>query len=403
MSGPTASPSAIAAPFSGGAAIAIFAGLSALGQFASNIYLPSLPAVAADLAAPLATVQITATAFLATVGAVQLLYGPLSDRYGRKRVLAWGVLFYVAGSALCAAAPSIEWLIAARAAQAAGAGAGLVLARAMVRDLHSGPELQRMMAAITMAFALVPGLTPFLGGVLEASLGWRSTFLFTALLGVVTLTLVAGYLPETNRTPVARLDLGAAASGYLAAIRVDGFLRLALATACVVGAMAAFFVGSPGVFIDELGVSPVEYGLYPPLAVSGFLVGGMVTRRMAGRVSAERLALLGLIAMGVAVWGMLGLLAVGLVHKFVIAGAMVVYVSGLGVFMPTAIAAALSMFADRIGIASAVRGFLQMAMGALATGLTSLLQPLTPMLAFPLIMAAATTAATLVLVKRRRA
>ncbi|RMD63273.1 MAG: Bcr/CflA family efflux MFS transporter [Alphaproteobacteria bacterium] len=370
--------------------VMLLTALTALGQFASNIYLPALPAVARSLSVDMGRVQMTFTAFLAAFAFAQLMYGPLSDRFGRRPVLIFGILLYIAGSILCALAPAIGFLIAARILQAIGAAAGIVIARAVVRDVFDGPDLARVLALITIVFALVPGLTPLVGGILQDAFGWRAIFLATVALGLLVIAATALRLPESNLHPLPALRFGEAFSGYGAILKDPVFARYAVSSAFIIGAMSAFFAGSPAVYIETLGISATEYGFYPPLAVSGFIIGGAITRRLVRRVSYERITITGLAIMLVGASVMIGLPLVGLLHKHGLNLAIVIYVTGLGVFMPTAVAAALERFSDRAGSASAMVGFLQMAAGALSTAIVGVMQPSLPVLAFPAVMLCAT-------------
>jgi DHA1 family bicyclomycin/chloramphenicol resistance-like MFS transporter len=383
--------------------IALLTALSALGQFASNIYTPSLPAVARDLGASAGLVQLTLAAFLASFAVAQLLYGPLSDRFGRRGVLFAGLGVFLVGTAGCALAPSVSALLAWRIVQAAGAAAGIVIARAVIRDVFDGVELARVMALVTMAFALVPGLTPLLGGVVQDLAGWRPAFWLTLAIGAGLTAVAAAKLPESNLRPLDRLDLKGAMAGYARVLGDATFTRYALAVAFVFTGMSAFFAGSPAVFIDRLGVSSTEYGLYPPLAVTGFIIGGAVTRRLSGRVPADRLAGVGLLVLAGSALAMLAVLGGLLVHKHVINAAMVVHVTGLGIFMPTAMATAIGRFPDRAGTAAAAIGCLQMMGGGAGALGASALQAAWPLLAFPAVMAAGSVLAVAVFTVRRPA
>lgn len=367
------------------ALVVLLAALAAVGQFASNIYLPSLPAVAQSFGVPIGAVQITLAVFLATFAVMQLVVGPLSDRFGRRPVLLAGLVVFLAGSGLCLVAETLALLNVGRAVQAAGAAAAFVISRAITRDLFSGETLARVMALVTMVFALVPGLTPLLGGLLQQAGGWRLTFVATVVFG--TLVLVAVFrIVETNRTPLTRIDIKAIRAGYTSVLQSPVFLRFAVPSALVFASLSAFFAGSPAVYIDRLGVSPVEYGFYPPLTITGFFIGGIVTRRLVGRVPTATLAGIGLAQMVIASGVILLPPLAGLLHKHLFTAGMTLFVSGLGVFLPTAVAAALSPFPLIAGSAAAMLGFMQMAGGALGTILVSVLSAREPVLAFPLVM-----------------
>ncbi|TMU28559.1 multidrug effflux MFS transporter [Halomonas sp. ATBC28] len=378
--------------------IVLLAGMAALGQFASNIYTPSLPAVAQEFVTTTASAQLTFVVFLAVFAAGQLVYGPVADRYGRRPVLFTGLALFLVGTAGCALAPTLDTLIAARVVQAAGAAAGVVVSRAATRDSFEGAELARAMAAVTIAFALVPGLTPLLGGLLQSVAGWRTIFWATFVFGAGVATLAVLKLPETLKERSPALNLKSVGSAYRIVLSDPVFLGNTVTVGFVFGSMSAFFSASPALFIDRLGVGPAEYGLYPPLAVSGFIIGGVAVRRFAGNVSSRRIALGGLGLMMSALALMLMLPLAGIVHKHVFNATMVLNVTGLGLFLPTAISAALQRHPSRAGTAASLQGFLQMAGGASGAFAVGLIQDGLPILALPLTMFICVTAALLLFI-----
>jgi MFS transporter, DHA1 family, multidrug resistance protein len=365
--------------------IVLLTAMTALGQFASNVYLPALPAVAADFSAPMNQVQWTLALFLVVFALGQLVYGPLSDRFGRLAPLKLGLLVYLAGSIGAALAPSLAALLACRAVQAAGGAAGVVVARAMVRDSFAGPALARVMALISIVFGLVPGLSPLVGGIATDVLDWRATFWLTAVLGVAVL-IGTIQLAETNLRPEPLLNLRAILSAYRGVLVNRPFMAFALSAALIVGSLSAFFAGSPSLLIERIGISPTEYGFYPPFAVSGFMIGGAMARRMAGRTSPADIVRIGLSVMLLGALLLAVPAMIGAFGKYQVAAAMVVHISGLGLVMPTAVAAALSTIRDQIGSASAVLGFLQIASAAAGAFAVSLAQPHYPIAAFPVVM-----------------
>ncbi|MBZ2188225.1 multidrug effflux MFS transporter [Alcanivorax sp. JB21] len=379
--------------------IVLLAAMAALGQFASNIYTPSLPAVAHEFVTTTANAQLTFVVFLAVFAAGQLAYGPAADRYGRRPVLFTGLALFLVGTAGCALAPTLDVLIAARVVQAAGAAAGVVVSRAATRDSFEGAELARALAAVTIAFALVPGLTPLLGGLLQSLSGWRSIFWATFVFGAGVAILAVLKLPETLKARSPALNVKSVGSAYRIVLSDPVFLGNAMTVGLVFGSMSAFFAGSPALFIDRLGVGPAEYGLYPPVAVSGFIVGGIAVRRFAGQVPSRRIALGGLGMMVFSLALMLGLPLAGIVHKHAFNAAMVLNVTGLGLFLPIAISAALQRHPGRAGTAASLQGFLQMAGGASGAFAVGLIQGNLPILAMPMTMFAFVTAALLLFVK----
>ena len=377
-------------------AILLLAAIAAIGQFASNVYTPSLPFVAESLDVTSVEAQLTFAVFLASFAVAQLVYGPIADRIGRRPVLFVGLALFLAGTIACAIAPSLGMLIAARMVQAVGAAAGIVVSRAATRDSFDGIELTKTLAAVTIAFALVPGLTPLLGGVIQSLAGWRAIFWVTLCVGIAVTFWAAIRLPETLVTKSEAISVRTVAWNYTIILKDRIFRGYALTVAMVFGSMSAFFAASPQLFISHLGVGPAEYGLYPPLAVSGFIIGGIITRRLAGKISARRIARIGLVIMTVALAMMLIMPLVGFVHKHTFNGAMILNVTGLGVFLPTAIAGALQRFPDKAGSAASVQGFVQMSGGALGAFSVGLVQSKLPILAMPLTMLTAVLIAWIV-------
>ena len=374
------------------ALVALLTALAGLGQFASNIYIPSMPAMAAALGVTMSAVQATLAVFLAVFAVFQLVCGPLSDRFGRRPVLLVAMSTFIAGTVTCAVAPDLATLIGGRILQGAGASAAFVVSRAITRDLFTGADLARVTALILIAFSLVPGLTPLIGGMLQEWGGWRWTFGAAVVFGLVIFACVLR-LGETNGVTVPRLDGPAIRAAYAEVLRSRSFLQCALSSSLAFACLSAFFAGSPDMYISRLGVSPIEYGLYPPLTLTGYVVGGMLTRRLVGEMSTTVIGGLGLALILLATLAIAAFPAAGILNKHVFTGCMIMFVTGLGVFMPTAVAAALTPFAGIAGSASAMLGFMQTAGCALgAFTVSALLGPLAA-LAFPLVMAAAGLAA----------
>ena len=374
--------------------IFLLAGIAAVGQFASNIYTPSLPSVALDLGVSQGASQATLAVFLGAFAITQLVVGPLSDQFGRKPILLIGLAVFLVGTMLCSTAVDFSDLLFGRIVQGSGSAAGIVVSRAMTRDSFEGVELARVLAAVTIAFALVPGFTPLIGGFVEQMLGWRATFWITGALGLLLALIVIRTLPETLASH-RRVSPFTEVAEYGAILRDPVFGPNALAVACAFASMSAFFSGAPAVLIGTLGVSPIEFGLYPPVAVSGFVIGGVITRRMAARVAARAMSVLGARIMLAGAVLLFLPPAFGLLNKFLINGAMVVHVTGLGILLPASIAAALQRFPKKAGAAAALQGFLQMSGGALGAASAAALMSALAELSFPTVMLLAATLAWL--------
>lgn len=376
-------------------AIALLTAMSALGHFANNIYLPSLPAIARDLATPISVVQLTLTVFLATIAVTQLVVGPLADRYGRRPTIVLGLLLFMIGSIVSATAATIDLVMVGRVLQAAGAGACLVASRAVTRDSFAGASLARVMATTSMGFSVIPSLVPLLGGAIQEFAGWRWSFWASAVAGSIVLICVALRLPETGRERLEIRHPGLLIIAYLPVIANRRMLGFSAAGMGAMGGLFAFYAGSPTIFIDRLGISPTGYGLYPPLSVLGFLAGSLFAQRKAGKIREERLVTIGLVILVLGAIAMVLPPALGFLHRFALIGAMATFVSGLGIVMPTSMAATLRIFPERAGTAAALLGFLQMGAGALGAALASALKAPLDILAFPAAMLAFATLALL--------
>lgn len=359
--------------------------ITSIGQFATNIQLPSFIAIASDFDVDPSLVPLTLVVYLSTFAISQLLFGPVSDRHGRKPVLNGGLLAFIIGSALCALSPTIWLLLIGRGLEGVGAGAAMVVGRAVLRDLLSGAPFARAMALITALGALLPSVAPLVGGLLQTLAGWRASFWLVALVAGVGLAGLNRSLPET-------CDQTRSASGlapfrlYSELMRSRRFVTWSIGAMAAMGGLFAFFSGSPAVFIGEMGISPAEYGLYPPIVASGFALGAMIVRRRASRVSAFKLAAFGALLMGLGTASIIAPLAAGHLSRIGILAGITVFVCGLGAYLTIAVSDALEAFPDRAGSASALIGFAQTAGAAIAGVLVALLQPHAGTLTFPLVM-----------------
>jgi len=355
------------------ATVAMLAALAALGQFANSVYLPSFPAMEAALATDAAHVQLTLAAFLIPFGVGQLVAGPLADRYGRRPILFGGLLVFLAATVACGLAQSVDVLIAGRAVQGLGACTGVIVARAVVRDAFDGDEMGRVMGMISMAFTAVPALAPFLGGAAQDLVGWRASFALAALAGVAVFAVAFRRLPETNPSFGASLNL---AGRYGPVLRSPVFLGYTALSAAALGGVFAFHAGAPHLFIAELGVSATEFGVYPSLTVTGFLLGAWMVRRYLLAWGERRLMVLGAALLVAAPSSMIAAIAWDALAVWPMVGAMWVFVWGMGITVPLSIAGAIRGFPERAGTAAAALGFCQMLAAAAGTALVSALAPL---------------------------
>jgi len=341
--------------------------LVAFGPLSTDLYLPSLPTLVRVFGTDIATVQLTLSVFLVGFAVSQLAYGPLSDRFGRRPVLIGGVTVFVLASAACMLAQSIEQLIAARFLQALGSCCGPVLGRAVVRDVYGRERAATVLAYMPMAMAVAPAIGPLFGGFLTSLFGWRANFLFLVGFGVLILAAVWFLLDETNRhRDELALHPRRLAGNYALLLRSRTWLGFTVCIAATYSAMFAFISGSSFVLIGHFGLSPELFGLSFGTIVLGYMVGSFTAGRLSHRLGIDRMVRLGSTLAGAA--GLIGAaLALGRIdHTAAILAPMFSFMVGAGLMMPNAQAGALGPFATMAGAASALMGFFQMGLAAVA-------------------------------------
>ncbi len=331
------------------------------------MYLPAFPQLMRDFSTSMGQVQLTLSIFLVGFAVAQLIYGPLADRYGRKPVMLGGLLLFFFSSIGVASAESITTLSLLRLLQALGGSAGPVLGRAMIRDIHGPVESARVLSYIATAMALAPAVAPILGGYMTGWLGWSSIFLFLALYAALGIWLLARNVPETLpqpglRTTTARRLL----HNYRRLLRHRSWRWYTLCCSFVFAGLFSFLSGSPFVIIDFFGYREQEYGLFFTLIVIGYMTGTLIAGRLVRRVGIDRLLGAGalLAALGGGGVTLLVLLPVHSVWAVILP--QIIYMVGCGIVMPQAMAGALAPFPHIAGTSSALLGFIQMTLAALA-------------------------------------
>lgn len=349
---------------------AVLAALSAIGPFSIDTYLPAFPAIAESLSATPLEVQQTLTAYMATFAFMVLWHGALADRFGRRAVILVSMALFAAASLICAFAPSIEWLWIGRALQGLVGGAGVVVGRAIVRDIYDGPQAQRLMSRVMMIFAIAPAIAPMIGGVLLAIGGWRAIFVFLALFSTALAYLTWRFLPETlpvaARHPLHPVTLGRA---YAKVFGSGAFLLVAGAVAFNFNGFFVYVVSAPTFLIEHLGLGPQQFGwLFVP-AVLGMIAGSALSGRIAGHWSPRRTIAVGFAIMLAAALGnvlVAALLPAGVPQSVLPIG---FYTFGMSVAMPSLTLLALDRFPKRRGLASSCQSFLQVGMNSVTAGL----------------------------------
>lgn len=346
------------------ACIAVICAFAAMGTLATNIFLPSLPAMAESLHVSSAAVTSAITVYLAILALGQLIVGPLSDRFGRRPLILIGFCLFVAGTIGCAFARDLSDLLIGRSIQASGGCAAFVLSRAIARDLFDGRMLTKVMTAITIATAAAPGFSPLLGGALDHFLGWRSEFIFVAVFAVCAVTAYASFVGETIRSTRSSMNPLTIARSYLALIRDIRFVVPARTAGLLMVGLFAIFSSAPRVLVESLGFSPITLGLLFAGVVFVVFAAGIMAARLSARLGLYRATLvgLGMTAMGGAALLLAVLAAKDSFPPFLVATA--IFLFGLGIASPLSNAAALSPFGNKAGVAAALLGFTQMAGGA---------------------------------------
>jgi MFS transporter, DHA1 family, multidrug resistance protein len=361
--------------------IALILGLlSAIGPFAVDMYLPALPVIGRSLGADVGSVQMSLTAFFISLGIGQLIYGPVSDLVGRKRPLYVGLTLFVVASVGCALATSIEMLIALRFVQGLGAAAGMVIPRAVVRDLHTGNDATRLMSLLMLVLSVSPILAPLVGSVVIAHSSWRGVFWVVMGAALAGLALAAGLLAE-SRSPEARASssVGSVLRAYALLLRDRHYLGLVFIGSFAFAIFFLYLANSPFVLIEHYGLSPTLYGIafgmnaaafFGAAQLNGWLcerfgIARVVRTSVGGCSAALALLLAHYLAGGDQLWVLLTL--------YFIASAF------MGWMIPTTSVLALEQHGSIAGTASALLGTLQMMTGAVATGVIGLFSSASPL------------------------
>lgn len=348
--------------------VTLLALLLGVQPITTDLYLPALPGLAADLGAGMGRTQATLSALIFAFGLSQLLLGPMADRFGRRPVLLGGLTLFVVASAGATLAGTIGGLVAWRALQGVGVGAAVVCARAMVRDLYVPSDGARVMSKALSGLGFIALASPLLGGLIATVLGWRAALAATGVFGLACLVLVALAMPETARTlNPAALRLGPMLAAWRRILRNHTFLAWSLLVSCTYGGLFAFLAGSAFVFIDVLGTSRLACGLYIAGCSISYIVGTFWCRRWLlrhGLVGAVRrgaaFTLAGGASMVVLAWA-------GVVGPWAIAVPQFLYAFGHGIHQPCGQAAVVGPFPNHAGAASALAGFM-LAATAVAVG-----------------------------------
>lgn len=353
--------------------ILLLAAASALGPVAMQIMLPAIPIVRESFQISVSNAQLTLSLSMFSIAMATLIYGPLSDRFGRRPIMLVGIAVTVLGSALCMLAGSIEWLIAGRIVQAAGGAVGLVLARAIVRDVYPADQAAGIIATLVMFMVVMPMLSPMVGGELLVRYDWHSIFYLVAAISILMLILMHRYLPETLAVPVKFTGVISMLKGFMTLLRSRAFSAYAFNVAFVSVVFFTFISAAPEIMVSVLNRQPNEYGYYFIMVPAAFMAGNYLTRGYSRKLGIHRMITMGsrLSILGITI--AIVLHALGLHHPLALFMPIALTTFGNGISLPNAQAGAINEFPHMAGTASGLTGFLQMGLSAVAAQLVALL------------------------------
>jgi DHA1 family bicyclomycin/chloramphenicol resistance-like MFS transporter len=339
--------------------------LAAIGPFAIDMYLPALPSISIDLGTTTAATQMTLMAFFIAFGLCQIVYGPVADMIGRKPPLYFGLSVFAIGGVGCALAPTVEWLIFFRFVQGIGAAAGMVIPRAIIRDLHTGIEATRLMSLVMLVFSVSPILAPLTGSGLIAAFSWRAVFVAVTIAALLGLVLLALLLPETRPASARiRSGLGSVLSGYWLLIRDLRFLGLTFIGGLGMASFFAFLASSPFVYVDHFGLTPTEYAFAFSVNAVGFIGASQFSANLATRFGIARVVSTA-VSCYAAIAVLLFAVTLGGVDSLPVLMAMLFFAFAcLGLVIPSTMVLALEEHGPIAGMASALGGTLQFLTGA---------------------------------------
>lgn len=346
--------------------------LTGCGTLPVHILVPAMPAAARELAVSNGTIQLAITLYLVGLAAGQLIYGTVSDRFGRRPVLLAGVALYVAMGVLGALAPSIAVLLLARVGQSLGGCAGLVLGRAIIRDVAPPREAAARLAMVNLAMSVSPALAPLVGGYLTVWFSWRLVLVVLAIVGSVGLVATILLMPETHRDRGGGGSFAGLLRSYAVLAKLRTFRAYAICGALGTTCFYAFMSASPFIFVDMLHRPTEEIGLYYAILFAGITLGSFLANRLVVRFGPHRLLPICLmIALAGAAFFLVAELT-GWLNVFTVVGAMTVFTIGVGVVSPMALTLSIGTLPGAIGAASGLYGFMQMGFGAFCTLMMSL-------------------------------
>ncbi|MEO9338092.1 multidrug effflux MFS transporter [Mesorhizobium sp. SB112] len=341
--------------------------LSAIGPFAVDMYLPALPSIGAELNAGNTAVQMSLLVFFLSMGLGQIVVGPISDMVGRRSPLFFGLILFVIGGVGSALAPTIEWLIAFRFIQGLGACAGMVVPRAIVRDLHTGTDAARLMGLLMLVFSVSPILAPLAGSVVIEFFGWRAVFWAVTIAAFIAMGMVVFILKETR--PVEKRvgsSLKSALSGYRFLMGDRNFMGMTFIGAFSISSFFVYLASSSFILIDHYGLSPSLYSVFFSINAVAFIGASQFTGTLGERFGMRRVVRFAVAGSATAMVALLAVTVAGVDRLDVLAAILFVGFGFMGLVIPTTSVLALEDHGTIAGTASALMGTLHFATGAVA-------------------------------------
>ncbi|MHB1947560.1 MAG: multidrug effflux MFS transporter [Gammaproteobacteria bacterium] len=346
--------------------IVILCLISSLARFVLDSYLPSLPAISHDFGISSTSTQFTLTLYLVGFSFSQLIYGPLSDRYGRRSIILIGLGIFIIGNLGCAIASTPGLLIFARLISGVGAGACGVLNRAIASDCFKGSEFSKAWSYTTTTLVITLCAAPILGGYVQELWGWRANFILATIVVVIVFSIILKYLPETNPQKInstierSSVSFNKIIRDYYSIFTAPSFLNGTLCYTLAFSGLIAYFQISPLLFINHFGLSPSQYGWCSLIIAGNYLVGGFIVNKFACRMGTQSLLIIGaflLITGGVLMW-LANIYSYDSVTAVIVPAA--IYVIGARIVIPNAIAGSMENVRHLNGSSSALIGFIQM-------------------------------------------
>jgi len=357
--------------------ILVLGSLTAIGPFSIDMYLPGFPDIARDLQTDIAHVALSLTSYFIGISVGQLAYGPLLDRYGRKKPLIAGLLLYIVAAIGCGLSPTLQWLVAQRFLLAIGSCVGIVAARAIVRDLFPPAEMAKIFSTLMLILGVSPIIAPSVGAYVAGALGWRFIFVVLAAIGALIFAAVVRHLPESRPADTSiSLHPVSMTRSYFRVLKNPTFLAYGCASAAVSGGLFVYISDSPFVFMKLFGLSEQEFGLVFSLSACGVIGASQVNRLWLRMRTSREIAMVAAVAQSVVAMVLVtGVLAGAPATAIIVM--LVCYLAGVGLLSPNTTALAIEPFAQYAGTASALMGSMQMAAGALGSALVSWLHDAT--------------------------